>query len=50
MYKCKYTVIAVLCVQGAGVTVSLSAGQTAGLFSSSGITLGHQTQRHFWVV
>lgn len=50
MHKCNHTVIAVLPVQGAGVTVPLSAGQTVGLFSSIGITLGYQTQRHFWAV
>lgn len=50
MHKCNLTVIAVLRVQGAGVTVSLSAGQTAGLFSSIGIPWGYQTQRHFWAV
>lgn len=49
-YKYTRTVIAVLCKQGSEITVSLSAGQTAGSLRSISISTGYQTQRHFWAV
>lgn len=49
-YKYTRTVIAVPCMQGSEVTVSLSAGQAAGSFSSVSISVGYQTQRQFSAV
>lgn len=48
VYKYTRTVIAVLCTQESEITVSLSAGQTAGSFNSVSISVGYQTQRQFW--
>lgn len=48
VYKHTRTVIATPCTQGSEITVSLSAGQAVGTFSSVGISTGYQTQRQFW--
>lgn len=50
VHKRTHTGMAVPCRQGSGITVSFSAGQAAGLFSSVSISMGYQTQRHFWAV